>query len=65
MGMRPRRAPSQDELRRAAQTLASLLQKLRKAKASLAPGSPQATLAKNRIQALRISLDLVKAKLRP
>jgi hypothetical protein len=60
-----RRGRSQAELRDAARTIASLLSKLRKAKTNLAPGSPQESLARNRIKALRISLDLIKAKVRP
>lgn len=56
-------AYTKDDLREAARTLASLLMKLRKAQRSLARGSPQHTLAKNRIKALRIAQALVKAKL--
>jgi hypothetical protein len=59
------RGRSQAELRDAARTLASLLSKLRKAKANLAPGSAQASLAANRIKALRVALELIKAKTGP
>ena len=61
----PQSIPSQDDLRDAKRTLASLLMKLRKAKAKLVPGSAQATLAQNRIKALRIALVLIAASHAP
>ena len=51
------------DLRDALQTNASLLSKLEKTLAKLAPGTAQHTLAKNRIAALGVSQALIQAEL--
>lgn len=55
---------SKQELEDALRAVSSLLAKCRKAQQNLPRGTPQHTLTKNRIAALRISKALIQAKLR-
>jgi hypothetical protein len=51
------------DIGQAREALADMLRRVEKAKATLADGTPQATLAVRRVAALRIGLELVEARL--
>ena len=51
-----------EELEEAAQAIASLLHKCKRAEEKLIPGTSQFALMKNRITALQISLALIREK---
>ena len=52
-----------DQLRKALASLASMIGKTRRAKATFPPGTPQHTLQRNRLKALRRADALARAKL--
>ena len=53
---------SKEELTEALRAVTSLIGKLEKAEKKLRKGSAQATLARNRLKALRIAASLLKAE---
>ncbi len=54
---------TQDDLQEALRALASMISKAEKARAKFTSGTPQHTLQRNRLKALRIAEALIKAEL--